>query len=139
MPTFLGEAVVFGKIPRIRTSAASFFFSHFESATDTRTSNPSNYTVECFLAGVASLIVLFFCESFGIGSYIMADFLLFESPLGYSLFKVTHQGDTVGNDLKEVQAGINDLAKFGKMVELTSFAPFEYALSANMKDFFMVR
>lgn len=68
----------------------------------------------------------------------MADFLLFESPLGYSLFKVAHQGDTVGNDLKEVQAGINDLAKFGKMVELASFAPFEYALSAYMKDFFMV-
>ncbi|CAI7647638.1 unnamed protein product [Penicillium bialowiezense] len=55
----------------------------------------------------------------------MADFLLFEGPIGYSLFKVTHQGDTVGNGLKEVQAGINDLAKFGKMVELTSFLPFE--------------
>jgi nucleolar protein 56 len=65
----------------------------------------------------------------------MADFLLFEGPMGYSLFKVAHQGDTVGNGLKEVQAGINDLAKFGKMVELSSFLPFEYALSANMKGF----
>lgn len=69
----------------------------------------------------------------------MADFLLFESPIGYSLFKVTHQGDVVGNGLKEVQAGINDLAKFGKMVELTSFLPFEYAFYAKMEEFFMVR
>ena len=68
----------------------------------------------------------------------MADFLLFEGPVGYSLFKVTHQGDTVGNGLKEVQAGINDLAKFGKMVELTSFLPFEYAFNAHVEDFFIV-
>ena len=56
----------------------------------------------------------------------MADYLLFESPMGYSLFKVTHQPDTVGNRLKEVQDAIQDLAKFGKMVELASFLPFEY-------------
>jgi nucleolar protein 56 len=68
----------------------------------------------------------------------MADFLLFEGPMGYSLFKVTHQGDSVGNALKEVQEGVNDLAKFGKMVELSSFLPFEYALFAYMKRFFMV-
>lgn len=58
----------------------------------------------------------------------MADFLLFESPVGYGLFKVTHQGDSVGNSLKEVQDGVNDLAKFGKMVDLASFVPFEYVL-----------
>ncbi|EDN08923.1 hypothetical protein HCAG_05422 [Histoplasma mississippiense (nom. inval.)] len=58
----------------------------------------------------------------------MADFLLFEGPIGYSLFKVVHQADTVGNKLKEVQDNLQDLAKFGKMVELTSFLPFEYAL-----------
>lgn len=46
--------------------------------------------------------------------------------MGYSLFKVTHQADSVGNRLKEVQEGVNDLAKFGKMVELSSFVPFEY-------------
>jgi nucleolar protein 56 len=55
----------------------------------------------------------------------MADYLLFESPVGYSLFKVALQGDAVGNRLKEVQEGVNDLAKFGKMVDLTSFLPFE--------------
>lgn len=55
--------------------------------------------------------------------------------MGYSLFKVAHQGDSVGNALKEVQEGVNDLAKFGKMVELSSFLPFEYALSVEMKTF----
>ena len=59
----------------------------------------------------------------------MADFLFFESPMGYSLFKVVHQADSVGNRLKEVQDGVQDLAKFGKMVELTSFLPFEYESS----------
>lgn len=55
----------------------------------------------------------------------MADVLLFEGPMGYSLFKVNHKGDSVGNRLKEVQEGVDDLAKFGKMVELASFMPFE--------------
>jgi nucleolar protein 56 len=55
----------------------------------------------------------------------MADYLLFEGPMGYSIFKVAHQGDSVGNRLKEVQDGVDDLAKFGKMVELASFLPFE--------------
>lgn len=58
-------------------------------------------------------------------NFAMADFLLFEGPMGYSLFKVNQQGDSVGNRLKEVQEGVNDLSKFGKMVELTSFMPFE--------------
>lgn len=56
----------------------------------------------------------------------MADFLLFEGPMGYAVFKVAHQADTVGNRLKEVQDGVQDLAKFGKMVQLSSFLPFEY-------------
>ncbi len=46
--------------------------------------------------------------------------------MGYSLFKVAHQVDTIGNRLKEVQDGVQDLAKFGKMVQLVSFLPFEY-------------
>lgn len=65
----------------------------------------------------------------------MADYLLFEGPMGYSIFKVTHQGDSVGNRLKEVQDGVNDLAKFGKMVELSSFLPFEY-VSDHLFNFF---
>lgn len=59
----------------------------------------------------------------------MADFLLFEGPVGYSLFKVIHKPDSVGNRLKEVQAANQDLAKFGKMVEVVSFLPFEYVSS----------
>ncbi|RMZ79069.1 hypothetical protein DV737_g3565, partial [Chaetothyriales sp. CBS 132003] len=56
----------------------------------------------------------------------MADFLLHEGPIGYALFKVVHQADTVGNRLKEVQDSVQDLSKFGKMVSLVSFLPFEY-------------
>lgn len=56
----------------------------------------------------------------------MTDFLLHEGPMGYSLFKVVHQPESVGNRLKEVQDAAQDLAKFGKMVQLQSFLPFEY-------------
>jgi hypothetical protein len=55
----------------------------------------------------------------------MADHLLFESSMGYSLYKTVHKGDAVGNRLKEVQDSVQDLAKFGKMVELVGFLPFE--------------
>lgn len=56
----------------------------------------------------------------------MADYLLHEGPLGYSIFTVAHNIDAVGNRLKEVQDSVQDLAKFGKMVQLASFLPFEY-------------
>jgi nucleolar protein 56 len=55
----------------------------------------------------------------------MADFLLHEGPMGYALFKSIHQPDTIGNRLKELQETQQDLAKFGKMVQLVSFLPFE--------------
>ena len=45
--------------------------------------------------------------------------------MGYSIFKVVHHVDTIGNRLKEVQNSVQDLAKFGKMVQLVSFLPFE--------------
>ncbi|EXJ92222.1 hypothetical protein A1O3_00772 [Capronia epimyces CBS 606.96] len=53
------------------------------------------------------------------------EFLLHEGPMGYALFKVVLQPDTVGNRLQEVQNGVQDLARFGKMVDLVSFLPFE--------------
>lgn len=53
------------------------------------------------------------------------DYLLHESSVGYAVFQVVHQADTVGNRLKEVQDAAQDLAKFGKMVKLVSFAPFQ--------------
>jgi hypothetical protein len=43
------------------------------------------------------------------------DYLLHESALGYAIFKVVNQADTIGNRLKEVQAAVQDLAKFGKV------------------------
>jgi hypothetical protein len=61
----------------------------------------------------------------------MADHLLFESSMGYSLYKTVHKGDAVGNRLKEVQDSVQDLAKFGKMVELVGFLPFEYVYACK--------
>jgi len=58
------------------------------------------------------------------------DFLLHESAVGYAIFKVVHQQDTVGLHLKEVQKAGQDLAKFGKMVQLASFAPWRNAADA---------
>lgn len=43
------------------------------------------------------------------------DYLLHESALGYAIFKVVSQPDTIGNRLKEVQEAVQDLAKFGKV------------------------
>ena len=64
----------------------------------------------------------------------MADFLLHEGPMGYALFKVIHQVDTVGNRSKEVQEAAQRLEKFGKMVQLVSFLPFEYAGVLHLVD-----
>ena len=58
------------------------------------------------------------------------DYLLHESSVGYAIFSVVHQPDTIGNRLKEVQSSVQDLAKFGKMVKLVSFAPFQGAAQA---------
>lgn len=53
------------------------------------------------------------------------DYLLHESSVGYAIFQVVYQADTIGNRLKEVQDASQELAKFGKMVKLVSFAPFQ--------------
>ncbi|KAF2827501.1 Nop-domain-containing protein [Ophiobolus disseminans] len=53
------------------------------------------------------------------------DYLLHESPVGYAVFKVILQPDTIGTRLPEVQKAAADLDKFGKMVELVSLAPFQ--------------
>ncbi|KAI0023309.1 pre-rRNA processing nucleolar protein-like protein Sik1 [Xylariomycetidae sp. FL0641] len=58
------------------------------------------------------------------------DYLLHESAVGYALFKVVLQQDTVGLHLKEVQQAGQDLAKFGKMVQLVNFAPWRNAADA---------
>ncbi|OAK95283.1 Nop-domain-containing protein [Phaeosphaeriaceae sp. SRC1lsM3a] len=53
------------------------------------------------------------------------DYLLHESPVGYAVFKVILQPDTIGNRLAEVQKAVQDLDKFGKTVELVGLAPFQ--------------
>ncbi|TKA72925.1 Nucleolar protein 56 [Friedmanniomyces simplex] len=58
------------------------------------------------------------------------DYLLHESSVGYAVFSVRMQADTVGARLKEVQEAHTDLARFGKMVQLVSFAPFQGASQA---------
>ncbi|MCJ1274088.1 snoRNP complex protein nop56 [Puttea exsequens] len=58
------------------------------------------------------------------------DYLLHESSVGYAVFQVTDQLDTVGNRLKEVQDSVQDLARFGKLAKLISFAPFQSAAQA---------
>lgn len=60
------------------------------------------------------------------------DFLLHESSVGYAIFQVVHQADTIGNRLREVQQASQDLAKFGKMIKLVSFVPFQYAVLAAL-------
>ncbi|CZT15248.1 probable SIK1-involved in pre-rRNA processing [Ramularia collo-cygni] len=58
------------------------------------------------------------------------DYLLHESSVGYAVFAVKLQSDSIGSRLKEVQDAQTDLAKFGKMVQLKSFAPFQGAAQA---------
>lgn len=55
------------------------------------------------------------------------NYLLHESSVGYAIFEVVYQPDTIGNRLKEVQDAGQDLAKFGKMIKLVTFAPYRYA------------
>ncbi|KAF2145032.1 uncharacterized protein K452DRAFT_244621 [Aplosporella prunicola CBS 121167] len=64
------------------------------------------------------------------------EYLLHESPVGYAVFKVKLQADTVGNRLKEVQQKAQELQTFGKMVEVQGFSPFQGAAQAleNQND-----
>ncbi|QRV77581.1 small nuclear ribonucleoprotein [Ceratobasidium sp. AG-Ba] len=65
----------------------------------------------------------------------MVSHVLFESASGYALFSVKQQ-EQIGAKTKEVQDSIQDLHKFGKMVELKSFMPFKSAAHAleNIND-----
>ena len=59
----------------------------------------------------------------------MVTHVLFESASGYAIFEVKLQ-DAVGSSTKAVQASLEDLGKFGKMVNLLSFSPFKSAAHA---------
>jgi len=56
------------------------------------------------------------------------DYLLQETSVGYGLYQVVLQPDTIGNRLKEVQEAAQDLSRFGKMIKLVSFRPFKFGL-----------
>jgi nucleolar protein 56 len=58
-----------------------------------------------------------------------ATHLLFESASGYALFKVKDYEEIAAKS-KAVQDSMEDLHKFGKMVDLLSFAPFKNAADA---------
>lgn len=51
--------------------------------------------------------------------------VLYEAPMGYGVFQVEHQADSIGLRSKETQEAIEDLARFGKMVKLINFTPFQ--------------
>ena len=55
--------------------------------------------------------------------------VLFESASGYAIFEAKLTED-IGGKTKNVQDSFLDLAKFGKMVSLQSFAPFKSAAQA---------
>ena len=59
----------------------------------------------------------------------MVSHVLFESASGYAIFEVKLQ-DALGSSTKAMQESVDDLAKFGKMVNLLSFSPFKSAAHA---------
>ncbi|KAI9173416.1 hypothetical protein LWI28_001069 [Acer negundo] len=59
----------------------------------------------------------------------MALYLLYETASGYSLFEA-HGLDQIGQDTEAVRSSISDMNRFGKVVQLTAFHPFESALDA---------
>ncbi|KAG8995407.1 snoRNP complex protein nop56 [Tulasnella sp. JGI-2019a] len=65
----------------------------------------------------------------------MATHILFESASGYAIFEV-NQVEEIGAKTKEVQATIQDVSKFSRMVTLKSFDPFKSAADAlqNIND-----
>ena len=58
------------------------------------------------------------------------DYLLHESSVGYAVFSVRLASDSIGARQREVQEAHTDLARFGKLVQLVSFAPFQGAAAA---------
>ncbi|KAL5543977.1 hypothetical protein UlMin_007761 [Ulmus minor] len=59
----------------------------------------------------------------------MALYLLYESASGYALFNA-HGIDEIGQNTEAVRTSVSDLNRFGKVVQLTAFHPFESALDA---------
>ncbi|KAL0715099.1 hypothetical protein Bca4012_064421 [Brassica carinata] len=59
----------------------------------------------------------------------MAMYLLYESSSCYGLFEA-HGLDEIGQNTEAVRSSVSDLSRFGRVVQLTAFHPFESALDA---------
>ncbi|KAL2934456.1 Nucleolar protein 56 [Bienertia sinuspersici] len=59
----------------------------------------------------------------------MKTYLLYESSSGYGLFYAEGL-DEIGQNTEAVRSSVTDLNRFGKVVKLTAFQPFESALDA---------
>ncbi|KAK3406556.1 hypothetical protein EUGRSUZ_K02739 [Eucalyptus grandis] len=59
----------------------------------------------------------------------MALYLLYESASGYALLEA-HGLDEIGQNTEAVRSSVSDLNRFGKVVKLVAFSPFESALDA---------
>ncbi|KAL6552443.1 hypothetical protein OROHE_007807 [Orobanche hederae] len=59
----------------------------------------------------------------------MALYVLSEAALGYGLFLV-HGIDEIGQNTEALRSSVSDLNRFGKVVKLAGFSPFESALDA---------
>nr|XP_016437582.1 PREDICTED: nucleolar protein 56-like [Nicotiana tabacum] len=59
----------------------------------------------------------------------MALYLLYESASGYALF-LAHGLDEIGQNTEAVRNSVTDLNRFGKILKLAAFSPFESALDA---------
>ncbi|KFK35536.1 hypothetical protein AALP_AA4G003300 [Arabis alpina] len=59
----------------------------------------------------------------------MALSLLFEHASGFALLEA-HGIDEIGQNIEAVRSSITDLSRFGRVVKLTAFHPFESALDA---------
>ena len=59
----------------------------------------------------------------------MALYLLYETSSGYSLFQASGI-DEIGQNTEAVRNSVSDLNRFGKVVQLTAFHPFDSALDA---------
>ncbi|KAI3463631.1 hypothetical protein Pfo_020294 [Paulownia fortunei] len=59
----------------------------------------------------------------------MALYVLYESASGYGLF-LAHGIDEIGQNTEAVRSSVADLNRFGKVVKLAAFSPYESALDA---------
>lgn len=59
----------------------------------------------------------------------MALYLLYESASGFAVL-LAHGIDEIGQNTEAVRNSVLDLNRFGKVVQLAAFSPFESALDA---------